>query len=83
MRVFYGKEIALDKIYGPWKDSFNLLYTYKAEVEKTSPGSVVEIDHQTVSYRVKGKTMKKECFRRFLFLSRLVGEGLGLDAGLI
>jgi len=65
MRVFYGKEIALDKIYGPWKDSFNLLYTYKAEVEKASPGSVVEIDHQTVSYRVKGKTMKKECFRRF------------------
>ncbi|XP_039805077.1 uncharacterized protein LOC120669380 [Panicum virgatum] len=53
MRVFYGKEMALDKIYGPWKDSFNLLYTYKAEVEKASLGSVVEIDHQTVSYRVK------------------------------
>ena len=64
MRVFYGKEMTLDKIFGPWKDSFNLLYTYKAEVEKASPGSVVEIDHQTVSYRVKGKTMKKECFRR-------------------
>jgi hypothetical protein len=27
MRVFYGKEKALDKIYGPWKDSFRLLYT--------------------------------------------------------
>jgi hypothetical protein len=27
MRVFYGKEMTLDKIYGPWKDSFWLLYT--------------------------------------------------------
>jgi hypothetical protein len=27
MRVFYDKEMALDKIYGPWKDSFRLLYT--------------------------------------------------------
>jgi hypothetical protein len=35
MRVFYGKEMTLDKIYGPWKDSFRLLYTWKAEVEKT------------------------------------------------
>jgi hypothetical protein len=25
MRVFYGKEMALDKIYGPWKDSFRKL----------------------------------------------------------
>jgi len=67
MRVFYGKEMALDKIYGPWKDSFNLLYTYKAEVEKASPGSVVEIDHQTVSYRgVSGMFQEVFCFFRGL-----------------
>jgi hypothetical protein len=64
IRVYYGKEIALDKIYGPWKDSFNLLYTFKAEEEKECPESVIEIDSHTVEYKVRGKTMKKEYFRR-------------------
>jgi hypothetical protein len=48
MMVYYDKEMALDRIYGPWKDSFNLLYTFKAKVEKTCQGSVVEIDNHTV-----------------------------------
>jgi len=47
MRVFYGKEMALDRINGPWKDSFKLVYTFKAEVEKACPTSVVEIDRLT------------------------------------
>jgi hypothetical protein len=68
MRVYYEKEMVLDKIYGPWKDSFNLLYTFKAEVEKAYQESVVEIDNQTVEYTVRGRTMKKECFRR-VFIS--------------
>jgi hypothetical protein len=59
MRVFYGKEMTLDKIYGPWKDSFRLLYTWKAEVEKACLGSVVEIDKETVQYNVRGKTLKR------------------------
>jgi len=64
MRVFYGKEMALDKIYGPWKDSFKLIYTFKAEVEKACPGSVVEVDKHTVTYKMRKKMMEKECFRR-------------------
>jgi hypothetical protein len=48
MRVFYGKEQALDMLYGPWTESFKLLYTYKAEVEKACSRSVVEIDHHPV-----------------------------------
>jgi hypothetical protein len=64
MRVFYDKEMALDKIYGPWKDSFRLLYTWKAEVEKACLGSVVEIDKEMVQYKVRSKTLEKECFRR-------------------
>jgi hypothetical protein len=40
------------------------LYTFKAEVEKACLGSVVEIDKHTVQYKVRGKTMEKECFRR-------------------
>ncbi|KAM0857360.1 hypothetical protein ACQ4PT_048542 [Festuca glaucescens] len=41
MRMFYAKEMALDRINGPWNESFQLLYTFKAEVEMASPGSVV------------------------------------------
>jgi hypothetical protein len=68
MMIYYGKEIALDKIYCSWQDSFNLLYTFKVEVEKACPRSVVEIDSHTVEYKVSGKTMKKECFGR-VFIS--------------
>ena len=39
-----GKKRALEEIYGKWSDSFELLFRWKAEVMKRSPGSVVEID---------------------------------------
>ena len=65
MRMFYAKEMALDRINGPWNESFQLLYTFKAEVEMASPGSVVAIDKHTVPYKLKsGRMMQKECFRR-------------------
>ena len=64
MRVFYGKKMALDNIYGKWSDSFQLLYTFKVEVEKASPGSVVNIDKHTVQFKINGQTREKECFRR-------------------
>jgi hypothetical protein len=41
-----------------------LLYTFKAEVEKACQESVVEINNHTVEYKVRDKTMEKECFRR-------------------
>jgi hypothetical protein len=31
-------------VYGTWEESFELLFTWKAEVIKRCPGSVVEID---------------------------------------
>ena len=74
MRMFYAKEMALDRINGPWNESFHLLYTFKAEVEMASPGSVVEIDKHTVQYKIRGKTMEKECFRRDFFVSKLAGK---------
>ena len=65
MRMFYAKEMALDRINGPWNESFQLLYTFKAEVEMASLGSVVAIDKHIVPYKLKsGKVMQKECFRR-------------------
>jgi hypothetical protein len=42
--VWSGKQIAEEKIYGTWEDSFGCLFNFKAEVEQKMPGSVVEID---------------------------------------
>ncbi|XP_073355548.1 uncharacterized protein [Aegilops tauschii subsp. strangulata] len=50
MRVFYGKQMAIDNIY--------------AEVEKASPGSVVHIDKNTMEFEKNGQRRSKECFRR-------------------
>jgi hypothetical protein len=75
MRIFNARERALEKINGQWNDSFQLLYTFKAEVEMASPGSVVEIDKHTVPFKIKGKSFEKECFRRAFVVSRLAGRG--------
>ena len=75
MRVFYGKQMALDNIYGKWVDSFQLLYTFKAEVEKASPGSVVSIDKHTVQYKLNGKSRQKECFRRVFVSFKACWQG--------
>jgi hypothetical protein len=83
MRIFYAKAMALDRINGPWNDSFALLYTYKAEVEMASPSNVVELDKHTVQYKIRGKTFEKECFRWPLFVSRLAGRGFWTVAGFI
>jgi hypothetical protein len=56
-RVFRGKEKALDIINGKWDDGYNLLPSYKAELLRCVPGSVVELDTEVH----KGKI----CFRRF------------------
>ena len=53
MRVFYGKQMAIDNIYGKWTKRLHLLYTFKVEVEKASPGSVVHIDKHTVEFEKK------------------------------
>nr|XP_034569455.1 uncharacterized protein LOC117833969 [Setaria viridis] len=42
--VWRGKEKALAEVYGKWEESFEMLYRWKAEVLKRSPGSVVEIE---------------------------------------
>ena len=47
-----GKEKARVELYGSWEESFQLLYNWKAEIEKRSPGSVVEIDTKIVDGKV-------------------------------
>ena len=34
----------MKELYGDWANTFRMLHNFKAEVEKRSPGSVVEID---------------------------------------
>ena len=75
MRVSRGKDKAMDMISGKWEDSFHRLYSFKAEVEKCSPGSVVEIDKETVQYTIKGKVRERNALGEYSFHSRHVGKG--------
>jgi hypothetical protein len=42
--VWKAKQRAMKELYGDWANTFRMLYSFKAEVGKRSPGSVVEID---------------------------------------
>ena len=56
-KVFRDKEKALKMIFGKWDDSYDLLPTYRAELLKSAPGSIVELDTENHQEDV--------CFRRF------------------
>lgn len=49
--VWHGMEKAKKELYGCWEESFQLLYSWKEEVLKRSPGSVIEIDIKIVDGR--------------------------------
>jgi hypothetical protein len=68
------KEIQ-SRLYGKYSDSFQLLYTFKAEVERASPGSIVEIDKHTVEYKMNNKKFYKECFRRVFVCFKACQKG--------
>ncbi|KAM3190865.1 hypothetical protein ACQJBY_068691 [Aegilops geniculata] len=55
--VHRGKERAADMLYGTWGKCFQNLFNFKAEIDKRSPGSIVEVDVK----REKGGVY----FRRF------------------
>jgi hypothetical protein len=62
--VVYGRQRATNKLFGKWDDSFDWLYRFKAEVEMRSPGSILEIDIETVDDKVH--------FKRFFVVSKQV-----------
>ena len=65
MRVWNATQRDVADINGTsWEDSFQLLHTFKAEVERSSPGSLVDIDHHVVRYKLRGMAKEKTCFRR-------------------
>jgi hypothetical protein len=43
-KVLGGKEKALDMIFGKWDDSYDLVPTYRVELLKSLPESIVEFD---------------------------------------
>ena len=65
--VFYGRQRAANKLFGNWDDSFDWLYRFKVEVEFRSPGSVLEIDTETVDDKIH--------FRRFFCIFKVAIDG--------
>ena len=57
--VWKAKQRAMKELYGDWANTFRMLYNFKAEVEKRSPGSVVEIDTEITTYE---KVFFSKCF---------------------
>ncbi|WVZ64844.1 hypothetical protein U9M48_014311 [Paspalum notatum var. saurae] len=52
-RVYHGKEVALNQLYGNWQESFDNLYRFKAQIEQSSLGSLVVMDHHTINKKIR------------------------------
>ena len=75
-KVWEARELALARIRGTaWEDSFQLLYAFKGEVEKASPGSVVEIDNTFVGSTLNGSFVDRNVFRRAFVSFKACHEG--------
>nr|AGR45850.1 mutator-like transposase [Zea mays] len=50
--VWKGRQKALKELHGSWDESFQMLFNWKEEVMKRSPGSIIEIDVKEVEGKV-------------------------------
>lgn len=66
-KVYLGRQRAMDKLYGPWSCSFDNLFRFKAQIEDTSPGSFVVIDHHTINNKIR--------FNRLFFALKACVDG--------
>jgi hypothetical protein len=66
-RVYKGQQLAMKQLYGDWDSSFNNLFSFKAQVENSCPGSKVIIDHHIVNGEFR--------FRRFFFAMKPCIDG--------
>ena len=64
--VWKAKQKAMKELYGDWANTFRMLYSFKAEVEKRSPDSVVEIDTEVAP---DGKVFFSKFFMAFSLAS--------------
>jgi hypothetical protein len=42
--VWKGRQMAMDELFGTWRQSFQMLFNWRAEVLQRSPKSIIEID---------------------------------------
>jgi len=65
----------MDQIHGKYEESFQLLFNWGAQIEKVSPGSIVEVEVQKVGKENIFKRMfvaLKPCVDGFLALKPCV-----------
>ena len=68
-KVYLGKQLAMDTIYGLWGKRFDNLYRFNAQIEESSPGSFVVIDHYTIDNKTRFNRLffaMKPCVDGFL-----------------
>lgn len=56
-KVWYGRKSAMQDLHGTWEDSFEMLWGFKAALEDSCPGSIVEID----CMKLMGKCISPGC----------------------
>jgi hypothetical protein len=66
--VWKTKQRALKELYDDWANTFSMLYSFKTEVEKRSPDSIVEIDTEVTK---NGKVF----FSKFFMASTVLKRG--------
>ena len=79
-KAYSGMKLALQQIHGKYEDSFKLLFNWKAQMEITSPGSIVEIDVHKIGKKRRFKRIfvaHKPCVDGFLAGCR---PFIGVDA---
>jgi hypothetical protein len=67
--VWDGMSMALEQIHGKWDDSFEDAFIFKAEVGRTNPGSIVDIEWVKVGNKMRFTRMFvafKSCVQGFL-----------------
>ncbi|WVZ81087.1 hypothetical protein U9M48_028508 [Paspalum notatum var. saurae] len=95
--VWDGRNMTLEELMGKWDDSFDDAFRFKAVVERTNPGSLVEISYEQVGKKKRFKAMfvaLKSCVDGFLngcrpflgvdstkAIGSLVGLVISTDAG--
>ena len=82
-KVWEGRKRALEELHGTWEESFRQLWSFKAELEATCPGSIIEIYCKKIGGRVHFSRMFvaiKACVDEFLVGCR---PYLGVDSTLL
>jgi len=79
-KAWSGLKLALEQVHGKYEESFQLLFNWKAQMEVSSPGSLIEIDLERKNKKMRFKRIfvaLKPCVDGFLAGCR---PYIGVDA---